>query len=209
MNTRVQVEHPVTEMITGVDIVREQILVAAGNPLSLVQEELSQTGHAIECRVYAEDPANNFMPSPGEMLLYAEPEGQHIRIDTGLSGASTIHSFYDPMISKLVVWGENRNEAREKISIALQNYVVHGIQTNIAFLIGVLNNDAYISNKISTKFCDDYTDDLIKAIEKEKKSIDKNKPLMAYLVYGMLEDLLDANTVNKTFGKSLAIGANP
>ena len=203
MNTRVQVEHPVTEMVTGVDIVREQILVAAGNPLSLVQEELSQTGHAIECRIYAEDPANNFMPSPGEMLLYAEPEGQHIRIDTGLSGASTIHSFYDPMISKLVVWGENRNEAREKISIALQNYVVHGIQTNIAFLIGVLNNDAYISNKISTKFCDDYTDDLIKAIEKEKKGIDKNKPIMAYLVYGMLEDLLDADTGDQNIWKEL------
>jgi acetyl-CoA carboxylase biotin carboxylase subunit len=194
MNTRVQVEHPVTEMVTGVDIVREQILIAAGNPLSLKQDELFQHGHAIECRIYAEDPANNFLPSPGDMSLYLEPEGDEIRIDTGIDEATTIHSFYDPMISKMIIWGEYREMAREKTIHALREYTVHGIKTNIAFLTQVLQNKAYIDNKISTKYCDEHTEDLIKLIEKEKATIDPNLPALAYLVYGFHEDLLYRNT---------------
>ncbi|MCB2219487.1 MAG: acetyl-CoA carboxylase biotin carboxylase subunit [Bacteroidetes bacterium] len=190
MNTRVQVEHPVTEMVTGIDIVREQILIAAGNPLGFEQEEVTQFGHAIECRIYAEDPANNFLPSPGDMSLYLEPEDDEIRIDTGIEEATTIHSFYDPMISKMIIWGEDREMAREKMIHALREYTVHGIKTNIAFLTQVLQNRAYIDNKISTKYCDEHTDDLINLIEKEKATIDPNLPALAYLVYGFHEDLI-------------------
>lgn len=194
MNTRVQVEHPVTEMVTGVDIVREQILIAAGNPLSLTQDELTQTGHAIECRIYAEDPANNYLPSPGDMSLYIEPEGENIRIDTGIYEATTIHSFYDPMISKMIVWGENREIARERTIQALKNYIVHGIQTNIAFLLQVLKNQAYIENRITTKYCDEHTDELIRLIDKEKKAVPFEFPAIALLVYSFHEDLLYAGT---------------
>ncbi|MEZ5199050.1 MAG: acetyl-CoA carboxylase biotin carboxylase subunit [Bacteroidales bacterium] len=190
MNTRVQVEHPVTEMVTGVDIVREQILIAAGNKLSLKQEDIKQTGHAIECRIYAEDPSNNFMPSPGDMSLYLEPSGENLRIDTGIAEATTIHSFYDPMISKMILWGEDREIAREKSIRALREYSVHGIKTNIAYLIQVLQNKAYIENTISTKFCDEHTDDLIVQIETEKAKTSIHIPAIAYLVYGFHEDLL-------------------
>ncbi|MCB0822874.1 MAG: acetyl-CoA carboxylase biotin carboxylase subunit [Bacteroidales bacterium] len=190
MNTRVQVEHPVTEMVTGIDIVREQILIAAGNPLGFEQAEVNQFGHAIECRIYAEDPSNNFLPSPGDMSLYLEPEDDEIRIDTGIAEATTIHSFYDPMISKLVIWGEDREMAREKTIRALREYTVHGIKTNIPFLTQVLQNKAYIDNQISTKYCDEHTNDLVKLIEKEKAKIDANLPALAYLVYGFHEDLM-------------------
>jgi len=194
MNTRVQVEHPVTEMVTGVDIVREQILIAAGNPLTLKQDELQQSGHAIECRIYAEDPANNFLPSPGVMSNYMEPEGDHIRIDTGIAEATTIHSFYDPMISKMIVWGENREIAREKTTYALKEYIVHGIKNNIAFLLQVLQNKAYIENKISTKYCDEHIDDLIRQIGKDKSKVNPELPAIAYLVYSFHEDLLFTDT---------------
>ena len=191
MNTRVQVEHPVTEMVTGVDIVREQILIAAGNELSLRQEELAQNGHAIECRVYAEDPANNFLPSPGEMSFYHEPVGNGIRIDTGIVDATTIHSFYDPMICKMIVWGENREIAREKSIHALKDYIVHGIQTNIPYLIQLLQHQAYIDNLITTKYCDEHTDDIIALIEKEKAELPKSHVVIAYLMYSFYKDLLE------------------
>lgn len=203
MNTRVQVEHPVTEMVTGVDIVREQILIAAGNELSIKQENLSQNGYAIECRIYAEDPSNNFLPSPGEMSLYTEPLGDNIRIDTGISGATAIHSFYDPMISKMIIWGENREIAREKSIRALKEYSVHGIKTNISYLIQVLQNKAYIENTISTKFCDEHTDDLIALIETEKNKIQKHFPIIAYLVYGFHEDLLYPDSLEYNVWKEI------
>ncbi len=183
MNTRVQVEHPVTEMVTGIDIVKEQIRIAAGYPLSFDQSSVKQTGHAIECRIYAEDPSNNFLPSPGEMSLYLEPEGNGIRIDAGIQEATTIHSFYDPMISKLITWGEDREIAREKMIHALKNYSIHGIRTNISYLLQLLKHKAYIANKISTKYCDEHTGDIIKLIEKDKKSIPIHLPVMAYLMY--------------------------
>jgi 3-methylcrotonyl-CoA carboxylase alpha subunit len=193
MNTRVQVEHPVTEMVTGIDIVKEQIRIAAGYPLSFYQSTVKQTGHAIECRIYAEDPSNNFLPSPGEMSLYLEPEGKGIRIDAGIQEATTIHSFYDPMISKLITWGEDREIAREKMINALNNYSIHGIRTNISYLLQLLKHKAYIANKISTKYCDEHTGDIIKLIEKEKKSIPIHLPVMAYLMYDFHKYLLENN----------------
>ena len=168
----------------------EQILIAAGNELSFKQEEVYQDGHAIECRIYAEDPSNNFLPSPGEMSLYIEPEGDDIRIDTGIADATTIHSFFDPMISKLIVWAEDRETAREKMILALENYSIHGIKTNISYLLQVLHNEAYIDNKISTKYCDEHTEDLIDLANQEKSLKDRNIPVLAYLIYSLHEDLL-------------------
>jgi 3-methylcrotonyl-CoA carboxylase alpha subunit len=191
MNTRVQVEHPVTEMVTGIDIVKEQIRIAAGYPLSFDQSSVKQTGHAIECRIYAEDPTNNFMPSPGDMALYIEPEGNGIRVDTGIQEATTIHSFYDPMISKLVSWGEDREIAREKMILALKNYSIHGIKTNISYLIQIIQHQGYIGNNISTKYCDEHTADIVSLIEKERKSVPTHLPIIAYLMYDFHKDLLE------------------
>ncbi|MEA3496061.1 MAG: acetyl-CoA carboxylase biotin carboxylase subunit [Bacteroidota bacterium] len=183
MNTRIQVEHPVTELTTGVDIVKEQILIAAGNKLSLEQKNINQNGHAIECRVYAEDPATNFLPSPGKMLLYKEPKGKNIRIDTGIDKNTEIKSFFDPMISKLIVWGEDRNQAIKLMSDALKDYIIHGIKTNIAYLIKVINHKIFIKNNISTKFCDEYTETIINDINKDKKNTPSYIPTIALLLY--------------------------
>lgn len=184
MNTRVQVEHPVTEMVTGTDIVREQIFVAAGNPLSLKQDDLKQNGHAIESRIYAEDPENNFLPSPGVMSFYHQPKGEGIRVDTGIDRATEIHSFFDPMISKLIVWAEDREIAREKMITALKEFIVHGIKTNISYLIKLLQQEAYIENVINTKFCDEHTDYITGLITKEKEETPVHVPLIAILTYG-------------------------
>ena len=131
MNTRIQVEHPVTELTTGLDLVKEQIFISAGNPLRYKQKDIVQKGHAIEARIYAEDPSNSFLPSPGKMTFYKEPAGKNIRVDTAVKEAAEIKSLYDPMISKLIVYGNNRNEAIGKLELALSEYVIHGIQTNI------------------------------------------------------------------------------
>ncbi len=185
MNTRIQVEHPVTEMVTGVDLIKEQISVAAGNKLSLKQEELAQYGHAIECRIYAEDPENDFMPSPGTMTYYRQPEGEHIRIDAGINKAVTIYSFFDPMISKLVVWGENRKTATDASIAALKDYVVHGIRTNISYLTQVLRHKAFVKNEISTKFCDEHSDKLLAAIKKEQNKIPAPLPFTTLALYAL------------------------
>lgn len=183
MNTRIQVEHPVTEMVTGIDLVEEQIKVAAGNKLNLKQQDLSQNGHAIECRIYAEDPSNNFLPSPGLMSFYKQPEGENIRVDTGIDKAGIIHSFFDPMISKLVVWAPDRNSAIAKSIKALNDYTIHGIKTNISYLTQMLRHQAFVENKISTKFCDEHTEEILLQIENNKPEIDKNTFLLAFAVY--------------------------
>lgn len=183
MNTRIQVEHPVTEMVTGIDLVEEQIKVAAGNKLSFQQQDLNQNGHAIECRIYAEDPANNFLPSPGTMSFYKEPKGENIRVDSGIDKAGIVHSFFDPMISKLVVWAPNRLSATAKSINALNDYTIHGIKTNISYLTQMLKHKAFIENKISTKFCDDHTEEILLQIENNPPEIEENAFLLAFAVY--------------------------
>jgi 3-methylcrotonyl-CoA carboxylase alpha subunit len=183
MNTRVQVEHPVTEMVTGIDIVKEQIYIAAGKTLDIEQESVSQHGHAIECRIYAEDPANNFLPSPGIMSYYLEPEGEGIRVDTGIMEATTIHSFYDPLICKLITWDENREDARNKMIRALDQFIIHGIKTNISYLKQLLIHPAYIQNQITTKYCDEHTSDLVDALKTDKEAIRLHIPGLAYYLY--------------------------
>ena len=183
MNTRVQVEHPVTEMVTGIDIVKEQIKIAAGKKLEIGQESVRQNGHAIECRIYAEDPANNFLPSPGKMSYYLEPEGEGIRLDSGILEATMILSFYDPLICKLITWDEDRESAREKMIGALDEFIIHGIRTNIGYLRHLLKNQDYISNNISTKYCDEFTGNLNGELLSEKDRIPLFIPGLAYYLY--------------------------
>jgi acetyl-CoA carboxylase, biotin carboxylase subunit len=152
MNTRVQVEHPVTEMITGIDIVKEQIRIAAGLPLSFKQEDVRYNGHAIECRINAEDPARNFMPSPGRIDAYIAPGGPGVRVDSHAYPGYSIPQFYDSLVSKLIVWGRNRNEAIERMNRALDEYAITGIKTTIPFHQEVLDNPYFQRGEVTTDF---------------------------------------------------------
>jgi acetyl/propionyl-CoA carboxylase alpha subunit len=152
MNTRLQVEHPVTELTTGLDLVQWQIRVAAGEQFTYQQVQLSQRGHAIECRIYAEDPANGFFPSTGKLLQYIEPRGPGIRVDSGFRAGDPVTHFYDPMLAKLIVYAENRESATQKMQAALSDYVVHGVTTNIDFLQDVLSHPDFGNGKISTRW---------------------------------------------------------
>ncbi len=152
MNTRLQVEHPVTEMITGIDLVKEQIAVAEGKPLSFKQEDLKINGHAIEVRVYAEDPTNNFLPDIGKLSVYRQPQGKGIRIDDGFEEGMNIPIYYDPMISKLIAHGKDRKDAIRKMIDAIDNYKVLGISTTLPFGRFVMTHDAFVSGKFDTHF---------------------------------------------------------
>jgi acetyl-CoA carboxylase, biotin carboxylase subunit len=154
MNTRLQVEHPVTEMVTGIDIVKEQIRIAAGERISFRQEDVKQTGHAIECRVYAEDPDRNFMPCPGLVTSLRTPGGPGVRDDSGVFEGFEIPIHYDPIISKLVAWGRDRNEAIARMRRALGEYVVTGVKTTIPFHIRVMNNRHFLEGNFDTNFID-------------------------------------------------------
>ena len=154
MNTRLQVEHPVTEQVTGVDLVRAQIAVASGEPLPWRQETLGQRGHAIEARVYAEDPARNDLPQAGPLLLYREPSMPGIRVDAGVIEGSEVSVHYDPLLAKLIAWGETRDAARRRALAALRSYPVLGIRTNIALLIELLEHPRFVSGSIDTGFLD-------------------------------------------------------
>ena len=152
MNTRVQVEHPVTEMITGFDIVKWMIRIAAGEKLPFKQKNIVMKGHALECRVYAENPETNFMPSPGVIEYLRTPSGPGIRNDSSIYNGCEITSYYDPMLSKLIVWADSREAAIRKMESALREYIVLGVKTNIGFLIRAMNNDEFRKGKIDTGF---------------------------------------------------------
>ncbi len=152
MNTRVQVEHPITEIVTGIDIVKQQILIASGEKLLLKQEDIKINGHAIECRINAEDPLNNFAPSPSKLKGYRSPGGIGVRVDSGVFTTYSIPSFYDPMISKLIVWGQNRAESIARMRRALYEYIIIGPKTNIPFHKAVLSNEKFIQGELSTHF---------------------------------------------------------
>jgi len=154
MNTRLQVEHPVTECVTGVDLVQAQLHVASGEPLPFTQAGLSQRGHAIECRIYAEDPAQGFIPQAGAILLYREPQGPGIRVDSGVKAGSEVSVHYDPMLAKLVVHASTREEARRRAIAALRDYAILGIRTNIPFLLQILQHQAFANASIDTGFLD-------------------------------------------------------
>ncbi len=156
MNTRLQVEHPVTELVTGLDLVTCQIRIADGEPLPLAQEDISQRGHAIECRIYAEDPANQFLPSIGELTLYHPPAGPGIRVDDGIETGSDITPYYDPMLAKVISWGFDRGEAVRKMVRALQDTVILGVTTNIPYLLAILNEPHFLAGNTSTDYLSEH-----------------------------------------------------
>ena len=173
MNTRLQVEHPVTEMITQRDLVRLQIAVANGEKLPFVQEDLKVHGAAIECRIYAEDPIK-FLPSPGKIVQYRQPHGPYVRDDSGIYEGSEISVFYDPMISKLITWGATRAEAIERMERALMEYRVGGIRTNLAFHRRVLREPDFRAGKYSTAYIEAHKELLAKpiALDEEEDALD-------------------------------------
>lgn len=156
MNTRLQVEHPVSEMISGLDLVKEQIKIARGEKLSFKQEDLKINGHALELRVYAEDPQNNFLPDIGRLEVYQKPEGLGIRVDDGFREGMDIPIYYDPMIAKLVVHGTDRADAIEKMKRAIHDYKIRGVKTTLDFGLFVLNHPNFISGDFDTGFVDKY-----------------------------------------------------
>ncbi len=152
MNTRLQVEHPVTEFVTGIDLVQWQIRIAAGEKFPFKQDDFMQRGHAIECRIYAEDPSNGFLPSTGKLLQFIEPHGPGIRVDSGFAKGDEVTHFYDPLLAKLIVYAENRESAIQKMQNALKDFIVHGVATNIDYMQAVLSHEDFEKGKVSTRW---------------------------------------------------------
>lgn len=164
MNTRLQVEHPITEIVTGVDLAKEQLRIASGEELSYKQSDIQQRGWAIECRLNAEDPLNNFTPSPGKLRRYRSSGGPGVRVDSGVHTGFTITPYYDSLISKLTVWGRDRNEAIARMKRALYEYIIVGVTTNIPFHKAVMNNEYFKRGEFTTHFIEDHN--IIKEVEK-------------------------------------------
>ncbi|MGH9864112.1 MAG: acetyl-CoA carboxylase biotin carboxylase subunit [Candidatus Acidiferrales bacterium] len=175
MNTRLQVEHPVTEMVTSCDLVKLQVRVAAGEPLPLAQENVELRGHAVECRIYAEDPDNNFFPSPGTILARSVPSGPGIRLDDGVYAGWTVPTDYDPMLGKLIAWGNDRDEAIARMQRALDEYYVGGIKTNVGLFRRILAEPEFVLGEIHTKWLDEFllhpaTPALLTSSQKSKRN---------------------------------------
>ena len=161
MNTRLQVEHPVTEMVTGLDLVKLQLRIAAGEPLPFTQADLSQRGHAIECRLYAEDPRAGFLPAVGTLLEFIPPSGLGVRVDSGVETGDTITIHYDPMIAKLIVYDWTREGAIQRMDAALRDTVILGTTTNLPFLRALINHPAFKAGEVDTKFIETHLDELV------------------------------------------------
>lgn len=169
MNTRLQVEHPVTEMITGIDLVKEQISIAVGNTISFSQSEIKMNGHAIECRIYAEDAYNNFLPSSGKIYHHNPPAGPGIRLDSGFEPGSEISLYYDPMISKLICWAKDRDSAIQRMQRALFEYRIAGVITNINFLKSVIGHSKFKKGEFDINFIDEKFMNSLQKNEKDKR----------------------------------------
>jgi 3-methylcrotonyl-CoA carboxylase alpha subunit len=161
MNTRLQVEHPVTEMVTGLDLVKLQFAIAAGDPLPFTQDDVSQRGHAIECRLYAEDPRGGFLPAVGEVLHFHAPEGVGVRVDSGVQSGDTIPIHYDPLIAKIIVYERDRAAAIRRMDAALRDTMILGTTTNLGFLRALINHPAFVAGEVDTGFIERQTDELI------------------------------------------------
>ena len=168
MNTRLQVEHPVTELITGIDLVKEQISIAAGNKISFDQREIRMNGHAIECRIYAEDAFNNFLPSTGKIFHHHPPMGPGIRLDSGFESGSEISVYYDPLISKLICWAKDRDSVIQRMQRALFEYRIAGVVTNISFLKSVISHSKFKKGKFDINFLDENFMNNLRKTEKDK-----------------------------------------
>lgn len=183
MNTRLQVEHPVTELVTGIDLVREQFAVADGAKLSFKQEDVYWKGRAVECRIYAEDPGNNFFPSPGTIGYLHEPSGPGIRVDSGVSTNSEVSIHYDPMIAKLAVWGRSRQEAINRMARALDEYRVEGITTNLQFFREIVADSEFVDGKLDTGFIDRFNERQSERQAEEAPVVEIDMALIAAAVH--------------------------
>lgn len=169
MNTRIQVEHPVTEEVTGIDLIKEQFRIAAGEHLHLAQEDVRMKGHAIECRVCAENPGRNFAPSPGEISLYYPPGGHGVRVDSHVYGGYTVPKFYDSMIAKVITFGKDRDLALSRMNRALNEYLVRGIFTNIGFTRSIINDPEFVRGNFTTRFIEEF-------LQRTPKTLFENGP---------------------------------
>jgi len=181
MNTRIQVEHPVTEMITGIDIVEEQIDIAQNIQINHKQENLNIHGHAIEARIYAENPANNFLPSPGNISYFQTPKFHNIRIDSGIESYASISADYDPLIAKITGWGSNRAKAINQLQKALHASSVTGIHHNLPYLYKILEQHSFVNNQFSTDFIEQHHDKIIEELQAQYKQVDKTMLFAAYI----------------------------
>ena len=195
MNTRLQVEHPVTELIVGLDLVKEQILIAQGEMLSFKQEDLSFRGHAIEARIYAEDPTNNFLPDVGKIIRYVRPQGPGVRLDDGYEEGMDIPIYYDPMIAKLVVYGSTREEAIQRMTRAIDEYIIIGPKTTLPFCRFTMEHDAFRSGHFDTHFIAKYF-----TPEQMNPAGDEEEALIAGLVAAHLHESSTSGTINKING---------
>jgi len=187
MNTRLQVEHPVTEWITGLDLVEQQIRIARGEKLSFKQEDLKINGHSIELRVTAEDPLDNFLPNVGKLTTYQIPIGENIRVDDGYEQGMEVPIYYDPLLSKLIVWGVNRNAAIRRMLDAINHYEIKGVATTLPFGKFVMEHEAFTSGNFDTNFVKQYfTPELLKEKEKTEAAIAAQVAVEMYLQYKKL-----------------------
>ncbi len=191
MNTRLQVEHPITEMVTGIDLVKEQIKIASGEDLSFTQGDIDPRGSSIECRIYAEDPFNNFAPSPGKIIEYVSPAGGiGVRDDSGVYEGFEVPIFYDPLISKLVTWGRNRQEAINRMKRALYEYRIAGIKTSIPYFLQIFENEEFLSGN--------YTTSLIERVESVKTENPEDYEFVALLAAGLRSMEMNGNGSTKS-----------
>ena len=186
MNTRLQVEHPVTELVTGLDLVHWQIRVAAGERFPFAQSHFTQRGHAIECRVYAEDPSTGFLPSTGKLLQYIEPRGPGIRVDSGFTAGDEVTHFYDPLLAKLIVQAEDRESAILRMQAALKDFIVHGVVTDIDFLQTVLAHPDFAAGNVSTRWVET-------SLESGRLLPENQQPSTPHLIAASLADFTAAN----------------
>ncbi len=171
VNTRLQVEHPVTEMVTGLDLVKLQIRAAAGKPLPFSQEDVKLSGHAVECRLYAEDPHNQFFPSPGKILTRRAPSGPGIRLDDGVYEGFTVSTEYDPMLGKLIAWGQDRAEAIARLDRALEEHSLTGIKTNTGLLLAILRDPQFLRGEIYTRWLDEKLQELLSGKQTQDRNV--------------------------------------
>ena len=196
INTRIQVEHPVTEMRTGIDIVEEQIRIARGKEMGWTQEAIQPQGHAIELRIYAENPENGFLPTPGKVTAYHEPQIRGTRVDSSIDGPCSISEVYDPMIAKLICHAKDRQAAIETAQNALKQFIIQGLTTNKAYLWEVIKNPDFDENKIDTGFCSSHQDVLLKALNDSRDHLNVNDIAASFLVFDCCKRQFEHHTDN-------------
>ena len=196
MNTRIQVEHPVTELRTGIDIVEEQIRIARGKEMGWTQDMIQPKGHAIELRIYAENPENGFLPTPGKVTAYHEPQVRGARVDSSIDGSCTISEAYDPMIAKLSCHAKDRQGAIETAQHALKEFIIQGLTTNKAYLWEVIKNEDFVANRIDTSFCATHQIVLLDALNESRKNLNVNDIVAAFLMFDFCKKQVEQRPEN-------------